>query len=314
MTELIPTPEEVGLRADAWIASGFPKVRKADIRKFLDAGMLTLAPSGRKVSKGDKIIDGGIYWLKQLPQAEELRANEAVTYTVLAEDNGILAVSKPAGTDCLPNEASETDTLANGLLARWPQLAGVGNSPLTCGVLHRIDRATSGLVLVALTQEVYGAVRGQFSEHTVVKRYLALVQGSLMQPGRLVNELAHNPRYPGHMIDATKWNNIRRPMHAETDYEPIRRYRLEGRTFTLVDVTIRTGVTHQIRAQFSFAGMPLLGDSRYGGLQLPDFPRHFLHSTSAELLHPITEASVRYEAPLTDDLTVMLNRMTPVRA
>lgn len=311
MTDLYAGPDDGGLRADTWLAAAFPNVRKAVVRKMLDDGMLTEIMQGRKVAKGDRIVAGCSYRLRCLPGPERLRPNPRIPFDLIAEDDGLLAVCKQAGTNCLPNAVGETDTLANALLAVRPELEGVGDSSLTCGVLHRIDRDTSGLVLVAADQDLYEAVRKQFSAHTVVKHYTALVQGSVTAPGSLVNELAHNPRCPGRMIDATKWNGIRRPMHAETVYAPIGRYRFQNRVFSLLDVTIRTGVTHQIRAQFSFAGMPILGDRRYGGFLIPEFPRHFLHSSSADIVHPRTGQQVHYSAPLTADLTELLRQMSP---
>lgn len=299
------TEAESGLRADAWLARRYPAFPMAALRQLIASG--ALLRSGHPCPKGERVRPGTAYTLLREPAAPPtLAPNPDLPLALLHEDDTLLAVDKPAGLDCQPNTPGETDTLANALLARFPDLAGIGDGPLTCGILHRIDRDTSGLVLVARTQAAYTALRAQFAAHTVEKHYLALAQGTLSAPGHLENLLAHNPRCPGRMIDATRWHDAKRPMRAVTDYRPLRALKLHGTPFTLLDVTIYTGVTHQIRAQLSLAGHPLLGDQRYGGLQLPNFPRHFLHAASASFTHPTTGAPLTLSAPLPADLTAFL--------
>lgn len=308
MIELRATEGEAGLRLDAWLAGRFPNVPRAAVRRLLEAGGVTCA--GRPCAKGDRVRVGAAYGLAREPRVAEVAPNPDLPLEVIAEDDAVLALRKPAGMDCQPNAPEETDTLANALLARFPDVAGVGDGPLTCGILHRIDRDTSGLVLAARTQAVYAALRAQFAAHTVAKRYVALVAGTVRTAGRLEHLLAHNPRCPGRMVDAAVWRDAKRPMRAVTEYTPLRTLRVGGCPCTLLSVDIRTGVTHQIRAQLSFAGMPIVGDRRYGGLLLEGFPRHFLHALSATFTHPLTGQSVHLEAPLTPDLDALLPRAT----
>ncbi len=307
MRELRPTEAEVGQRLDAWLAGRFPKVPRAAVRRLLETGGVT-ARSGRPCAKGDRVRAGEAYRLAREPSVGQVAPNPALAPEVLFGDEALLALRKPAGMDCQPNAPEETDTLANAVLARFPEVAGVGDGPLTCGILHRIDRDTSGLVLAARTQAAYAALRAQFAAHTVAKRYLALVSGTVRGPGRLEHFLALNPRCPGRMVDASVWRDAKRPMHAVTAYAPLRTLRVEGLPCTLLAVDIRTGVTHQIRAQLSFAGMPIVGDRRYGGFLPKAFPRHFLHAHAATFLHPVTNQPLTLEAPLTDDLEALLRR------
>ncbi len=303
MLELTPEAEAVGQRLDAWLAQRFPECPKARIKELLRAGKVYV--NGHPCAKGDRVRAEMTYALAEPPQVQTLQPNADLPLDVLYEDEELLAVNKPAGMNCQPNAPDETDTLANALLAHHPGLAGIGDNALTCGILHRIDRETSGLVLVAKSQEVYAHLRAQFSAHTVEKHYLALVTASVTAPAHLEHALAHNPRCPGRMIDATLWRDAKRPMHAVTDIAPQRHFR----GHTLLDVTIFTGVTHQIRAQLSLVGLPLLGDTRYGGRQRPDFPRHFLHAHTATFRHPRTEEPVTLTAPLTPDLVALLDQL-----
>lgn len=306
MRELVPQPADSGKRMDAWLAGLFPDLPRAAVRRAIDRGALQLG--GRPCSKGDRVREQTVYLLVTDPEPPAaVQPNPEIPLDIVYEDEALIACNKPAGLDCQPNDPAERDTLANAVLARYPEVAGVGDGPLTCGILHRIDRDTSGLVLAARSQTVYDALRAQFAAHAIEKHYRALVCGSVTHPAHLEHLLAHNPRCPGRMVDAAKWTDVRRPMKAVTDYRPLSRHRLGGRPCTLLDVTILTGVTHQIRAQLSFAGLPIAGDRRYGGAQLPDFPRHFLHAYTAGFIHPITLKPLTLKAPLTPELQALLD-------
>ncbi|MEG2414493.1 MAG: RluA family pseudouridine synthase [Kiritimatiellia bacterium] len=306
MKELYPTEKDVGLRLDRWVSSLYPSIPRTSIQRLIATGTW-ITIRGKACNKADRVSLNEVYSISNEPELQQLSPNPILpTPTLLYEDEALFAISKSAGMNCQPNQSDENDTLANALLVRWPNLLGVGDGPLTCGILHRIDRDTSGLVLVAKTQAVYDALREQFSNHAITKHYTALVSGKLTAPGHLENEIAHNPRCPGRMVDASIWHDAKRPMHAVTDYVPIRSFTLYGSIFTLLDVTILTGVTHQIRAQLSFAGIPILGDMRYGGRQLRNFDRHFLHASSVTFSHPLTQQAITLSAPLTSDLLALV--------
>jgi 23S rRNA pseudouridine1911/1915/1917 synthase len=297
--ELIPTTEQAGMRVDAWLGEIYPAVPKSVLRKWIDAK--NVSHKGRACAKGDRVEADCVYHVKCEPAQQQLQPNAALPLEVVYEDDWLIAVNKPAGMNCQPNGFDEVDTLANALLARWPTLAGIGDSPLTCGILHRIDGGTSGLVLVAKEQSIYEAMRAQFAAREVEKHYRALVVGNVTAPGRLEHLLAHNPRCPGRMVDAAQWHDVKRPMRAVTEYRPMHPVRVGSLACTLLDVTIFTGVTHQIRAQLSFSGVPILGDARYGGQpkQTP-FTRHFLHAYTVTFTHPATGAQKTLKAPLTE--------------
>jgi 23S rRNA-/tRNA-specific pseudouridylate synthase len=174
----------------------------------------------------------------------------------------------------------------NGLVAYAPELAAVGDDPFMAGALHRIDTWTSGLVLASRTEEIWRAMRDLFAARKVRKTYLALVEGRVSAPDRISCELAHDSNLSFcRMVEAAKAGPRARPMLAETAYRPIH----PAGASTLLEVTIFTGVTHQIRAQLAMAGHPIVGDALYGaetGLGADRGQR--LHALAVDFCHPKT--------------------------
>ncbi len=174
------------------------------------------------------------------------------------------------------------------------------------GALHRIDADTSGLVLVARTADAFSALRAQFSEQSVRKTYLALVEGSVAVGGTLENNLAHDPTLPFcRMIDCAR-NRLTRaqrerlkPLHAVTAFRPIAHAQVENEERTLLEVVIYTGVTHQIRAQLALAGMHIVNDRLYGAFAVEGMNGHCLHALAANFRHPTTgdETEIRTDYP-----------------
>ena len=172
------------------------------------------------------------------------------------------------------------------------------------GALHRIDTGTSGLVLAARTQAAFDGLRAQFDAQEVEKIYLALVEGHVAVPGRLTHELAHHPALPHcKMVDARSLAAPDRRLRAETAYKPLE---LVGRC-TLLEVTIRTGVTHQIRCQLALGGYPIINDTIYGAKPVEGCTRHFLHAFEVRFKHPAHGQSCCIKAPLTADFESFMN-------
>jgi len=296
-------------RLDAAIAQRFPQLPRALVRRGIVSGAATV--NGRVVAKGGRCHEGDVIALTDFPELPDLtpQPNPGIAPGVIYEDDALLAFNKPAGLHCHPNAPEERDTLANGALACWPELAGIGDSPLMCGILHRIDAGTSGLVLATKTQDAYDNLRLQFAARTVRKTYLAVVRGKVGAPATLRHTLAHHPDKPGHIVDAKQWWNARHPMLAETSYRPLRALcERDGFALpaTLLEVVIFTGVTHQIRCQLSLAGFPIFGDDRYGGASEASRGKtthggapshHWLHAFSAALAHPVTQRGITLTAP-----------------
>ena len=291
-------PEEAGQRLDHLLLARFPSSSRAFCRQAIEGGAVTL--EGRPVPKGMKVRSGQRFRIATLKEACDLRIvpNPKIRLDLLCEDDALIGLNKPAGIPVQPLNTDETETLMNGVVARWPEVATVGDQPLMAGALHRIDTGTSGLVLAARTQEVYTRVREQFAERKVTKVYHALVEGQIAVGNRLVHDLAHLPHSSiCRMVDARKLSRPSRVMRAETQYRPIAWY---GR-YTLLEVTILTGVTHQIRAQLALAGLPIVNDCLYGAKPVPGCNRHFLHAFSIALEHPTRHLPFQLVAPRTPD-------------
>lgn len=200
---------------------------------------------------------------------------------------GLVAFDKPAGQPCQPLRRGERGTLAGAVVAQFPETVGVGDDPRMPGLLHRIDAGTSGLVLAALSQKSWLFARDQFSARSVRKTYLARVIGRVDAPGGASGFLAHTSSFRGKMrpVSSSALPGGERAMFAETFWKPIS----SDGSSTLLEVEIRTGVTHQIRCQLAAAGHPIEGDTLYGAptaLAGPHGPWHRLHSLAATLSLP----------------------------
>ena len=193
------------------------------------------------------------------------RAAPEVPLHVLREGEGLLAVEKPAGLPTHPLDFEETKTALNALLARYPELSGVGDGGLRSGVLHRLDTHTSGVLLFATSADAWRRARAEFAERRVQKRYLARVHGAYRGTLQIALQLDHRGRRMRVVASGGR--------EAVTQLSPVREI---GDT-TLVEVRPLTGVMHQIRATLSHLGHPLLGDLEYGSTR--DLGRHLLHAT-----------------------------------
>jgi len=189
----------------------------------------------------------------------------------------------------------------NGVVARHPECTALGDRPLMAGALHRIDADTSGLVLVARTAAAFADLRAQFAAQTVKKTYLALVEGAVAAGATLENDLVHDPTLPFcRMIDITRVRGRTdglRPLHAVTAFRPIAHTTVENEERTLLEVTIFTGVTHQIRAQLARAGLHIVNDRLYGAFAVENQTGHCLHALAARFRHPVSGVETEIRTP-----------------
>ena len=297
---------ESGVRLDAVLFKACPSSSKALIRRAIEHGDILV--NSRRTSKGTRLRGGEtVEILRLLEQADNLvKPLPGAPLKCVFEDADLIAFDKPAGMPVQPLDCEETGTLMNAVTAIYPECRTVGDSPLMAGALHRIDADTSGLVLVARNEAVFENMRRQFSEHSVKKTYLALVEGAVATGGTLENDLVHDPTLPFCRMIDFKHNRLTRaqceglrPMHAVTRFTPIGRTMQENEERTLLEVTIYTGVTHQIRAQLALAGMHIVNDRLYGAFAVENQTGHCLHSLSASFRHPTfcTETEIRTNYP-----------------
>ncbi|MBI5664590.1 MAG: RluA family pseudouridine synthase [Nitrospirae bacterium] len=241
-------------------------------------------------------------------------APEDIPLDILYEDQWMVVVNKPPDMVIYPAAGNKSGTLMNALVSRCDKLASVG-APLRPGVIHRLDKDTSGVIVIAKDDAAYHKLIAQFKERKVEKYYLALVFGSLKEQRGEIRTL----------IGRSRWN--RKKMSVKTDrgkeaitkYEVIKRLRCAS----LVKVRIITGRTHQIRVHFAFRGHPVLGDRTYGKkTELPadgtviGFPRQMLHACSIKLEHPAGGMPMEFTAPMPEDMEKAVKELThacPVR-
>lgn len=227
-------------------------------------------------------------------------ADPDVDFPVVHADDHVIVVDKPAHLVVHPGAGHHEGTLVNGLLARYPELVDVGD-PARPGIVHRLDRGTSGLLMVARTQEAYEALVAQLGARTVLRRYRALAWG--------------HPESLRGLIDAPIGRSARQPtkMAVVTDGKEARtRYEVEHQYADPVEVSVitcelETGRTHQIRVHLSAIGHPVVGDDRYNGIrQSLSCPRPFLHAERLGFDHPVTGEHLVFESVLPDDLSAVL--------
>jgi len=228
-------------------------------------------------------------------------ADPTVGFAVVHEDDAVVVVDKPPGLVVHPGAGEASGTLVHGLLARYPELAGVGPDPARPGVVHRLDRGTSGLLVVARSPAAHAALTDQIARRRVERVYTALVLGPIEEAtGRIEAPLGRDPGRP--TLRAVVPDG--RP--AATDYEVDRRF-TEPEPATLLTCRLETGRTHQIRVHLSAIGHPVAGDVPYGGATgALALDRPFLHARRLAFTHPTTGERVAFESPLPPDLAAVL--------
>ncbi len=235
----------------------------------------------------------------QIPEvASPLPGAEAIALDVRYEDDDLLVVNKPAGLAVHPGPGHPGGTLVNALLARVPALAKVGG-PLRPGIVHRLDKDTSGVLLVAKTETALAALQAAIKAREVQREYLALVQGLVAaEEGTIEAPIARHPRHRRRMAV------VPRGRRAVTRYRVRERFAVA----TLVEASLQTGRTHQIRVHFAHLGHPVVGDPVYGGKgERWGMTRQALHAFRLDFTHPGSGAPIAVEAPLPEDMARALD-------
>jgi 23S rRNA pseudouridine1911/1915/1917 synthase len=248
------------VRIDKYLNEIFPNTTRSFLSDAFAAKNILI--NGRPVKKSEKLSSGATILIKELvEQSDRFVVPVEGDLEIVFESSALIACNKPAGMDCHPITVGETGTLANALVARCPELAEVGDEPLMAGLLHRIDAGTSGLVVAAKDSATYDEIRKLFAERKVKKIYHAWVHGRVEAAGGVSGNMAHHNSFRGRMRCVYgPQPNGERLMWAETFYKPVE-YRANE---TLLEITIYTGVTHQIRCQLASIGHPIVGDTLYG--------------------------------------------------
>jgi 23S rRNA pseudouridine1911/1915/1917 synthase len=297
-------PDELaGLRLDQALARMFPEYSRSRLKEWLLAGAIRV--EGGPSRPRDAVAGGEVIEVEPLSEPEVRVAPEPIALDVVFEDDNLLIVNKPAGLVVHPGAGNPDGTLMNGLLHHAPQLETVPRA----GIIHRIDKDTSGLLLVAKTLPAHTALVRQLAGRAISREYLAICNGVLTGGGTIDQPLARHP------VDRKRMSVQADGRRAITHFTVLERFRAH----TYVKVRLETGRTHQIRVHFAWRRNPLVGDPVYGGrLALPagasepliealrTFRRQALHATRLAFEHPVTRQHLEFEVPPPRDFATLL--------
>jgi len=292
-----------GLRFDQALAQALPQYSRARLKTWIESGAVQV--DGRPLRGKDRVLGGEQVRIRaELPVQDRVHA-EAMPLAVVFRDRTMLVIDKPAGLVVHPGAGNARHTLQNALLALDPKLALVPRA----GLVHRLDKDTSGLLLVARTPEAHSALTAAMAARQITREYLAVCTGVLTGGGTIDEPIGR------HRTQRTR-------MAVRSDGRPaVTHYRIERRfrAHTLVRVTLETGRTHQIRVHLAHIGFPVVGDPAYGGrrripkgsspalaAELRAFPRQALHAARLSLSHPLTHREHEWRSPLPADMQRLL--------
>src|ERR1044071_9068014 len=297
-------PEHAGIRLDAFLASHIEGWSRARLQRLIENEDVLV--NGKVAKPSYKLREADEVEVELVASPTDAFTPENIPLDIVFEDDTLVVVNKPAGLVVHPAAGTPSGTLANALAYHFQQLPGTGARP---GIVHRLDRDTSGLLVVAKTEAALENLSDQFRDRTVYKSYVALVHGRVLSnTGKIDQPLARD------RSNRTRMAVVRGGRNALTLY----RVRSSYERFTLLDVELKTGRTHQIRVHLAWIKHPVVGDETYGGGRdntIPDpqlrarvrnLKRHFLHAEKLGFKHPQTNEFVKFESPLPAELSGVL--------
>lgn len=297
------TEELAGQRLDRALAAMLPGLSRTRAQAAIQTGRVTV--DGRP-AKSSLLLEPGMR-IVMMPEQVSTAAHEALSararptepLRIVYEDPYLLVVDKPAGVVVHPAPGHPDQTLVDALLAYLPDL-DTNDDPTRPGIVHRLDKDTSGLLVIAKDAPTHSALAEQMKQRRMVKRYLALVEGLMSVPeGVIEAPIGRDPRHRQRMAIVTPAAGGR---EARTRFRVLRAHR--GRT--LLELQLESGRTHQIRVHLAAIHHPVVGDETYGRPQPPQPPRQFLHAAHLEFAHPTTGEWLTFDAPLPPDLAGFL--------
>ncbi|MBM3220358.1 MAG: RluA family pseudouridine synthase [Candidatus Rokubacteria bacterium] len=298
MTLLIVDASAAGERLDRWLAARVADVSRARLQELIDSGVVRVDGGARK--RAYRLQGGERVELEVPPRTQDELEPEPIALTVVHEDDDVLVVDKPAGMVVHPGAGHANATLAAAALAHAPAIASVGGARRP-GIVHRLDKDTSGLLVIAKTPRAYDALTRQLAARTVKRRYVAIVHGRARAATGVVDAaIGRDPRHRQRMAvrpagqgkrAVTRWRVVERFPH-----------------FTHLDVTLETGRTHQIRVHMASIGHPVVGDRTYGGKLQPPIPLDglALHAAGLTFVHPASQAMHEFTASIPPRIEALL--------
>jgi 23S rRNA pseudouridine1911/1915/1917 synthase len=295
ITEVVP-PVLDGERLDRVVAL-IADVSRAQAAQLVTLGAVQVDEIPILVGR-HKVKEGQVLWVdeSQVQHPQPPTADPRVAFEVVFVDDDIIVVNKPAGLVVHPGAGNPDQTMVNGLLAQFPEIAGVGD-PMRPGIVHRLDAGSSGLLVVARTQEALHDLIEQFSDHLATRRYVALVWGHPSAPHGIVDAPIGRDRR-----DPLKMAVVANGRYARTEYQLLEVFH-RPTDLALLECHLHTGRTHQIRVHLTSIGHPLVGDSTYGDRRpILGLSRPFLHAQELTITHPRSGEEMKFSVPLAQDL------------
>ena len=300
-------PHETALRLDIYLSGKNPDLSRSQVKKLVDEGNVLVNNIKTKVSHRLRI--GDVVSLRKKEPKADRALPQNIPLAIVYEDPHLIVVDKPAGLVVHPAMGTDQGTMVNALLFHCRDLSGIGGV-LRPGIVHRLDKNTSGLLVAAKSDEAHWELSRQFKQHEVHKVYKALVYGNPKEDEGLIDEPVGR-----HPTDRKKMSTrSRRGKDAVTQWRVLERYGV----VTLLEVTIKTGRTHQIRVHLTAASYPVVGDSIYGSpkranavdnpilrAKLKSMKRQALHAAEIGFVHPVTHQDMLFSSPMPDDIEVI---------
>ena len=290
--------EDAGARIDVCLAAKLG-VSRSNMQKLLEEGRVK---RGDKVLKANYKVRAGEVYTVDIPEPEPIEAvPEDIPLDIIYEDDDVVVLNKARGMVVHPAPGNYTGTLVNALLYHCKNLSGI-NSAIRPGIVHRLDKDTSGIMIVAKNDAAHIALSQQIQSKTAVRTYLAVVRGNIKtDSGTIETQIARDKNDRKKMAVVKEGGR-----DAITDYEVLERF---GK-YTLVRCKLRTGRTHQIRVHMEYLGYPLVGDPKYSPMKTPfAIKGQALHSHTLEFTHPRTGGRMKFEAPLPEDMHKIITRL-----
>jgi 23S rRNA pseudouridine1911/1915/1917 synthase len=290
--KLVAPKRVARLRLDRFLASQLSGYSRARLQRLIRARFVRL--NGQAARPRDLVHAGDEIELTEPPLEKIDNQPEHIPLEILFEDNDLIVISKPAGLVVHPGAGHREHTLVNALLHHCPTLSGIGGKERP-GIVHRLDKETSGCLVIAKNDQAHRKLSIQFAARSVEKIYLALVAGKLRKTAGVIEE-----RIGRHPVDRQRMSvTSSRGRAAKTEYRVVR----SSDKMSLVECQLHTGRTHQIRVHLHHLGHPVLGDKVYAPKSAKDYPRQMLHAWKLGFQHPLTGEWKSFAAPLPNDFT-----------
>ena len=295
---LIITEEQAGQRADVGLATMLD-ITRSNMQRLLEDGR---AIKGSKILKANYKLRAGDQIVVTLPEPQPLDAQpENIPLDIIYEDDDVIVVNKARGMVVHPAAGNYTGTLVNALLYHCKNLSGI-NGVIRPGIVHRLDKDTSGIMICAKNDEAHLSLSQQIQAKTAQRTYLAVVRGNIKTDSGTIETLIARDKNDRKKMAVVQENG----REAITDYEVVERF---GK-YTLVRCKLRTGRTHQIRVHMEYLGYPLVGDPKYSPMKTPfAIKGQALHSQTLVFTHPRTGERLQFEAPLPEDMHKIITRL-----